>query len=455
MSSGDTGASSLVLRYGPQEGSAIMVPSAVVTLHWAGWWKRCLALLYSSAKSSGWPLLMHRIFCGLFLAAVLAISPWAYAARFVIPEIGDIGGGTVVTVSSPTSADSRFVRIYFNGRPATDYVSVGSFGVECRTPPQDTAGPASIVIEYPRGNFWAPVEGQFTYVDRPNLLGLTPQQHSVSQDQVVVSLFAYGFSVQPGTRVYFGEQEASDVKIKSYDGTEINCVAPQFPGGAFPRTVDLRVVSPGGGESTLPQAFTYQKIVPVIRPISLSYNRPWRTGQPVILYSDYTIAGSGQVYFDGIPALNRIREGGTGGLVFDCTIPPHAPGIVDVTVVNGDGGIYVLKNGFRYGGTPSTDFHTADQDHNFRLSLSEILRAIQYFNSDGFHCDATTEDGYALGSGEQTCAPHASDYDPQDWQISLPELLQLIQFYNLFCYEPCTTDPSGYCPPIDYRESRG
>lgn len=45
---------------------------------------------------------------------------------------------------------------------------------------------------------------------------------------------------------------------------------------------------------------------------------------------------------------------------------------------------------------------------------------------------ATTEPAASEGAGEccETCFPYSSDYDPQDWQISLTELLRIIQFYN-------------------------
>lgn len=50
------------------------------------------------------------------------------------------------------------------------------------------------------------------------------------------------------------------------------------------------------------------------------------------------------------------------------------------------------------------------------------------------------------------CAPHSSDYNPQDWTISLSELLRLIQFYNSGAYHACPdADPpteDGYCPGL-------
>lgn len=90
--------------------------------------------------------------------------------------------------------------------------------------------------------------------------------------------------------------------------------------------------------------------------------------------------------------------------------------------------------------------HTADVDADFRVSLSELLRVVQFFNARAYHCDASTEDGYAVGTGSQSgCAPHHSDYVPQDWSISLSEVLRLVQLYNNGGYIPCETGEDGFC----------
>jgi N-acetylneuraminic acid mutarotase len=93
--------------------------------------------------------------------------------------------------------------------------------------------------------------------------------------------------------------------------------------------------------------------------------------------------------------------------------------------------------------------HSADPDKDFLISLSELLRLIQFYNSDGFSCAPGTEDGYAPGPGDTACAPHALDYSLNDWHISLSELLRLIQFYNFNGYHACPDDPEsedGFCP---------
>jgi ribosome-associated protein YbcJ (S4-like RNA binding protein) len=97
--------------------------------------------------------------------------------------------------------------------------------------------------------------------------------------------------------------------------------------------------------------------------------------------------------------------------------------------------------------------HTGDQDFDNQVNLSELLRVIQFFNSGGFACAASasaTEDGYVPGNGEfNGCRQHSSDYNPQDGQVSLSELLRLIQFFNSGGYHHCPdADPpteDGYC----------
>jgi Leucine-rich repeat (LRR) protein len=98
--------------------------------------------------------------------------------------------------------------------------------------------------------------------------------------------------------------------------------------------------------------------------------------------------------------------------------------------------------------------HSADQDANNMINLTELLRVIQFFNIRGFHCAIppdSTEDGYVPGAGgDQSCAPHSSDYAPQNWQISLTELLRLIQFFNIGGYHACPEQMTedGYCPGL-------
>ncbi len=94
--------------------------------------------------------------------------------------------------------------------------------------------------------------------------------------------------------------------------------------------------------------------------------------------------------------------------------------------------------------------HSADQNQDGKINLGELLRVIQFFNMQGYHCAVEgeiSEDGYIPGyEGDKNCQPHASDYNPQDWKINLGELLRLIQFFNMNGYYPCEFSEDGYCP---------
>ncbi|HPO17279.1 MAG TPA: CARDB domain-containing protein [Candidatus Hydrogenedentes bacterium] len=92
-------------------------------------------------------------------------------------------------------------------------------------------------------------------------------------------------------------------------------------------------------------------------------------------------------------------------------------------------------------------YYTADMDHDWAISMHELLRVIQFYQSDGYHCQAGTEDGYDPGPGDQSCAPHGTDYNPQDWFINVSELLRVIQFYNWHAFHACPAGGTedGFC----------
>lgn len=85
----------------------------------------------------------------------------------------------------------------------------------------------------------------------------------------------------------------------------------------------------------------------------------------------------------------------------------------------------------------SADYGAGDPEHanDFKISLSELLRPVQFYTIGAYHCDPNGEDGYAAGDGDQdSCEPNTSDYNTQDWKINLSELLRVVQFYVLGGY---------------------
>lgn len=61
---------------------------------------------------------------------------------------------------------------------------------------------------------------------------------------------------------------------------------------------------------------------------------------------------------------------------------------------------------------------------------------------------ASTEDGYAPDAGDTGCDASEQRLDPQDFHISLSELLRVIQFYNSQGYFACAAQNTedGFCP---------
>ncbi len=90
--------------------------------------------------------------------------------------------------------------------------------------------------------------------------------------------------------------------------------------------------------------------------------------------------------------------------------------------------------------------HNADTNANFKLSITEILRLIQFYNSDGFHCQAGTEDGFAPNGGDVTCVRHHSDYLDPEFDLGISEVLRAIQFYNSAGYRRDMLSEDSFAP---------
>lgn len=90
--------------------------------------------------------------------------------------------------------------------------------------------------------------------------------------------------------------------------------------------------------------------------------------------------------------------------------------------------------------------HSADSNRDFKISLSELLRVVQFYNIKAMHCDGVSEDGFAPGPGDQTCTPYDGDYNPRDWKVALSELIRIIQFYNAAGYSQNAAGEDGFVP---------
>ena len=113
--------------------------------------------------------------------------------------------------------------------------------------------------------------------------------------------------------------------------------------------------------------------------------------------------------------------------------------------------VQVTSGSVRVIDTP--DKHSADTSADWEITLPELMRVVQLYNAREYHCDSEGQDGYEAGQGDQSCAPHSSDYTPADWQISFSELLRMIQLYNSpnRMYHADSTTEDGFAPgPFGY-----
>jgi hypothetical protein len=119
------------------------------------------------------------------------------------------------------------------------------------------------------------------------------------------------------------------------------------------------------------------------------------------------------------------------------------PGVNSVTIRLG------AAPGEGEGEDPVPFIHTGDTTGDGEFNLSELLRVVQLYNAGVFSC-GTGEDGFQVGqAGGQTCQSHGADYSggTPNWRLTLTELLRIVQFFNLQGYYRCqTASEDGYCP---------
>ena len=144
------------------------------------------------------------------------------------------------------------------------------------------------------------------------------------------------------------------------------------------------------------------------------------------------------------------------------TVDPSTPGTYTITYnvsdgaanaatqvsrsVNVEDNCSIEGEGEGEGAEPA--YHAADWDKNNKINISELLRIIQFFNMNGYHCPTEGEEDYMPGRGDEQCAYHSSDYNPADWEIGLSELLRLVQFFNYGGYETHVGTEDGYTPAV-------
>ncbi len=147
-----------------------------------------------------------------------------------------------------------------------------------------------------------------------------------------VAISGSGFDFGSGTpQVFFGGVAATNVEQTTvgYQELAIQCTVPAGTAGS----VDVRVVNPGSDEDTLTDGFTYVA-APAVSSVQHPEGAVAGGNQVVIFASGLTPIGTTTVDFGGQVATDiAVKEDGSR---LTCTTPPHAAGLVTVTVTNDD-----------------------------------------------------------------------------------------------------------------------
>ena len=92
--------------------------------------------------------------------------------------------------------------------------------------------------------------------------------------------------------------------------------------------------------------------------------------------------------------------------------------------------------------------HAADTQEDFwEIDIDELYRVVDdLYDNEDYQISNSTDDGYAPGTGYYAGYKHHTDYNPANWAITLTEILRLIQFYNSAGYEVDPNGEDGFAP---------
>ena len=253
------------------------------------------------------------------------------------PSMGGVAGGTVVHIAGKNFAQGAKVEIAGKKVAATSVLS--AFVIKIQTAP-GTAGPSSLKVTNP--------DGQSVVAKMPWLYTLPPQITEIFPAKGIATgnapVIIRGKHFLKGVKVLFGKVPA----------TKVNYVSPtaltvRTPGGKPGEVVAVSIENPDTQSAFANKAYTYldpkditppPKIEKVSPPTGPSSGGTWG------LITAKQMAPGAQAIFGIVPsAAFNVAEGGVARFV---TGPSPVTAVVDVIVLNPDGGHGVKAKGFKY-----------------------------------------------------------------------------------------------------------
>lgn len=247
----------------------------------------------------------------------------------VTPARGPVQGGTRLTISGANFLVGA--RVSIGGVPAfaPTVVDANTISVVSNS---GMVGSADVMVVNPDQQADTLVGG-FAYDPAPSIANLSPNS-GTNAGGTVVTLTGVGF--RAGATVQFGTLAATAVTVVS--DTQLTATTPASPLGV----VTVRVTNDDGQAMSLPRAFRFvaPPTLTAISPSSGDVN-----GGTVVRVTGTNFAALTTVTFGGVPAQ---RVAFVDATELEAVSPPHAPGAVDVTVLNDNGDMATLAGAFRY-----------------------------------------------------------------------------------------------------------
>lgn len=281
----------------------------------------------------------------------------------VFPPEGSLAGGTLVTIKGvdfrvrPAGDIIEYPKVLFGNRLAevkslTDglgkpVANPDEYGTTLKvlTPPADKEGAVDVTVINPDAA-QVTLASAFTYrrtSTHPQIEGLSPSQGQASGGTPVVLT---GSDFAQGAKVFFDGNPAQ--KVTWLSSTALLAITPAGPAG---RAVDVTVLNPDGASSTKEKGFTYVPD-PALQPritAVIPNQGPVTGGTKVDIWGTNFREGLTVLFGGQTVPVEVYGLAPDGPAYVRVTAPPvAAPGAVDVSVVNPDGGAATLPGGFTY-----------------------------------------------------------------------------------------------------------
>lgn len=252
-----------------------------------------------------------------------------FSVTSVSPSVGEVTGGTLVTVTGAGFQSGATVHFGATASPTVTFVS--STTLTAVTPP-GAAGTVGVTVTNP-GATPGTLANAFTYTVFPTVTSVSPTSGRTSGG-TAITITGTGF--QAGATVQVGAASATGVTVVS--ATSITATTPSGAAGV----ASITVQNPDGGIATLPGSFTFVP-PPAITSITPAFG-PFSGGTAITITGTAFQAGAG-VTIGGAAATGVTVVSATS---ITATTPAGAAGPADVVVTNPDGQSGMRTSGFTF-----------------------------------------------------------------------------------------------------------